>query len=422
MSAVETEALPAPTPPDPRSALRSRPFRLLTVAWACTNMADSVLALILAVWVKDLTGSNGAAGLVFAALLLPALTSPLLGQVADRVSRRRMMVVAYLVGAASLVSLVAVRGPGQVWLVLTVTVVYSGIGFATGAAQSGLVRDLLPDEALAAANGRLTTIDQTFRLVLPVVGAGVYALVGPLPLVGVAAGMFVAAAAVIGRMRLTETPPTPHEDREPFRREVLAGFRHLARTAPLGVLTLALGVAFGAIGVLNAVSFAVIEHGLHLGPEMIGPLSCVQGVTAIVAGLTAPRLIERFGTQRLVAVALAIVAAGIVPALGTQVVPIVVGMAAVGLGVTWAIVGYVTERQLRTPATLQGRTSAATSVLVNVPQLGTTVVTAALVGVVDYRLLVAVVAVGLLTAAGVSLRGVRTSRTPAPVAATTTGR
>ncbi len=93
-----------------------------------TNFADSVLAIILAVWVKDLTGSNGAAGLVFAALGLPALASPFLGQLADRVSRRRMLVATYLVGAVVLLALLLVRGPGQVWLVLLVTVVYSGSG------------------------------------------------------------------------------------------------------------------------------------------------------------------------------------------------------------------------------------------------------------------------------------------------------
>lgn len=392
-----------------KQALRTRPFRLLTVAWGFTNFADSVLAVIFAVWVKDLTGSNGTAGLVFAALGLPALVSPLLGQVADRVSRRRMMIVAYLVGAVSLLSLFAVRGPDQVWLIFVVTVLYSGIGFATAAAQSGLIRDLLPDEALGSANGRLTTIDQTFRLVMPVIGAGVYVAVGPLPLVVSAVVAFVVAAFFVSRIVLVETPPTPQDEREPFLAEITAGFRHLVRTAPLGVLTVALAVAFGAVGVLNAVSFAVIENGLGLGPEMLGPISSVQGVTAIVAGLTAARMIKRIGSQRLVALALGIVTLGILPALGTNLVAIIVGMGAIGLGVTWAIVGFVTERQLKTPSTLQGRTSAATNMLLNVPQLVMTVVAAAVVGAVDYRLLVGVTAAGLAVSMLLSLKGSRAS-------------
>ena len=394
------------TPAAARAALRSRPFRLLTVGWAFTNFADSVLAVILAVWVKDLTGSDGAGGLVFAALGLPALVSPLLGQVADRVSRRRMLVVSYLVGALSLLLLLAVRGPGQVWLVFVVTVVYSGVGFATAAAQSGLLRDMLPDDALAPANGRFTTIDQVFRLLMPVVGAGVYAFSGPVPLVLAAAVAFAVAALVVGRIALAETPPTPAADREPLLAETTAGFRHLVRTPPLGGLTVALVVAFAGVGLLNAVSFAIIE-GLGLAPELLGPISSVQAVTAIVAGLTAARLVARWGASRVVALGLLVLGLGVAPALGTNLVAVMVGLGAVGLGVTWAIVGFVTERQLRTPPGLQGRVSAATNMLLNVPQLALTVVGAALVGAVDYRAMLAVTVVAVVGAAGIALRGRR---------------
>ncbi|MBD8080629.1 MFS transporter [Cellulosimicrobium arenosum] len=405
VGAPATGSAAVPDRTETRAALGARPFRRLTVAWGFTNLADSVLAIILAVWVKELTGSNGAAGLVFAALGLPALAAPLLGQVADRVSRRRMLVVSYLTGAASLLTLLAVRGPDQVWLVLVVTVVYSGVGFATASAQSGLVRDLLPDSALALANGRLTTIDQVFRLLMPVVGAGAYAVAGPVPLVLAASSAFVVAALVMARVAVVETAPTAAQDREPFLAEGTAGFRHLLRTPPLGALTVALVVAFGAIGLLNAVSLAIIEDGLGLPPELLGPVSSVQAATAIVAGLTAARMIGRWGTRRFVAGSFGILALGVVPALGSNLVAVVVGLGAVGLGVTWAVVGYVTERQLRTPAVLQGRVSAATNMLTHVPQLVLTVLGAALVGVVDYRAVLAVTVVGLLVAAALALRG-----------------
>jgi Na+/melibiose symporter-like transporter len=294
-----------------------------------------------------------------------------------------------------------------------VTVVYSGVGFATAAAQAGLVRDMLPDEAIAPANGRLTTIDQVFRLLMPVVGAGAYALAGAWPLVVAASVAFAVAGTVIGRVRLVETPPTPADEREPYLVEMMAGFRHLVRTAPLGVLTLAMLVAFAGVGLLNAVSLAIVENGLGLPPELLGPISSVQALTAIVAGLTASRLIARWGAQRVVALGLLVLAVGVLPATGTSVVAIVLGLGAVGLGATWSIVGFVTERQLRTPATLQGRVSAASLLLVNVPQLVLTVVGAALLGVVDYRVLLVVTVAGILVAAVVSLRGARAAAEPA---------
>jgi hypothetical protein len=56
--------------------------------------------------------------------------------------------------------------------------------------------------------------------------------------------------------------------------------------------------------------------------------------------------------------------------------------------VSWAVVGYVTAIQLRTPAPLQGRVSSAADVLVGVPQTVSIALGAGLVGVVDYRALI----------------------------------
>ncbi len=46
-------------------ALREPRFRRLLVGWSLSNFGDSALYLSLAIWAKDLTGSNAAAGLVF---------------------------------------------------------------------------------------------------------------------------------------------------------------------------------------------------------------------------------------------------------------------------------------------------------------------------------------------------------------------
>jgi len=177
-------------------------------------------------------------------------------------------------------------------------------------------------------------------------------------------------------------------------------------------------VACGAVGLLNASSFAIVDQGLGLGPEMLGPVSSVQGATAIVAGLTAARLVARWGAPRLVTVGLGAVALGVLPALGSSLVGVLLGLGLVGLGMTWAVVGFVTERQRRTPPRLQGRVSAATTMLLNVPQLTLTVVGASLLGLVDYRVLLVVTVLGITAGAALALReAARTHRARPSVAA-----
>src|SRR5690625_6378019 len=71
-----------------KNLLQHRLFRRLLGGWTIGNLADSALYLTLAIWAKDLTDSSAAAGLVFFALGVPILATPLLGMLADRWHRK----------------------------------------------------------------------------------------------------------------------------------------------------------------------------------------------------------------------------------------------------------------------------------------------------------------------------------------------
>jgi MFS family permease len=390
-----------------RAALRVPGFARLALVWTVINVADSILFLMLAVWVKDLTGSDSAAGLVLAALALPALLAPLTGHLADRVSRRRLVTASALVAAVCVLALLGVRGTGHLWLVYVVTVVYATIGYLLTAAQSGLLRDLLPDEHLARANGLLTTLDQGLRLILPVVGAALYATVGIAAVIVTTAVLFAVAAAGMTTVRVTETPPATEPG--PFRGEVTAGFRHLFDTPALGGLTIALAVAIGAAGITNTTNFAAIEIGLNSDPELLAVLAGVQGAGAVAGGLTAGALIARLAERATAALGLALIGLGVATTAGTSLPLVCVGLLACGLGVSWTVVAFVTLRQRLTPPALQGRAAAASNMAINVPQLVATLAASALILVVDYRLMIAFTAVVILGAAG-SVAGRRLSR------------
>ncbi|MEA4945306.1 MAG: MFS transporter [Propionicimonas sp.] len=395
-----------------RAALRTPAFHWLTAGWVLTNVADSLLMLLLAVWVKDLTGSNAAAGITFALFGVPALAAPLLGHVADRVSRRRMLIVSYAIGAVTLLPLFAVRDAGQVWLIYLVTVVYSAMGYATAAAQSGILRDLLPDDALGPANGRFTMIDQALRVIMPVLGAAIYAATGMVPLIVTAMAGFAGAAGALAMLRLVETPPTPADQQQGMITELAAGFRHLARTRPLGVQSITLTVVFGALGLVNAIVFAILD-AFGIPAAMLGPVMVAQGLAGAVGGALAPRIMRRIGRPQTIVLGVVAVVLGHLPLAGSILWLAIVGVGLLGFGITVAIVAFVTERQVRTPATLQGRVSSATNVLFNLPSVVFTAIGAGLLGVVDYRVLV----IGSALAAAACLPMVIRSRqlTPQPV-------
>jgi hypothetical protein len=94
-----------------------------------------------------------------------------------------------------------------------------------------------------------------------------------------------------------------------------------------------------------------------------------------------------------------------------------------GFGVSWFIVGLMTALQVRTPLRLQGRVSSAADVFISTPQTVSIAVGAALIAVVDYRLLVVVESVAvafcaayLLTRPAVVPAEIETESPPAPSA------
>lgn len=379
-------------------ALRVKPFRRLTVAWIFANLADSALYLMLAVWTKDLTGNDAAAATVFIMLGIPALLAPIFGQIADRVSRKRVLVGANLGVAIVVLSLLTVRGTEGIWLIYAVMLIYASIAYLNMAAQTGLVRDLLSDEQLASGNGLLTTLDQALRLISPLIGTALYALWGAGAVVILTAVCFGTAAAILTQVKVKESEPETADERGTYWHEVTAGFRQLARNPILGRLTFIIAVAFGATGLVNVAVFPILEKGLHLPTSALGPLVSIQGIGAVIAGLTAAKVIGAWGEVRVFGLGILILGFGFLPGVVPNVVVFALGLTAIGFGVTWSVVAFVTLRQRLTPARLQARTGAATSIAINLPQTLVTVFAAAIIGVVDFRILVLVTGVVCLLA------------------------
>ena len=375
--------------------LRNRDARLLLSGQALSLFGDRAMYLALGVWVKSLTGSSAAAGLVFFFLGLPLLAAPAAGLVVDRVRRRRLMIVTDLAIAAVLLSLLAVHGRGQVWLIFAVTIAYGASAVVFGSAQSALLTELLPRELLPPANALLQTFSEGMRLVAPLVGAALFAWLGGGSVAVLDAGTFLASAACLSMLRHTDARPAPHEHH--LREQMLAGARHIARTPALRRIVVTVAAALLVVGFAETLIFSVIQLGLHRPPSFLGVLSAMQGVGAIAGAVSAPSIMQRIGDSRLVAGGLALFAVGdsvlVVGSLGF----VLGGMVIAGVGISWAVVGFGSAIQLRTPPDLQGRAYSAADMLLGVPQVFSIAAGAALSTVIDYRVLL--IAMGVATGA-----------------------
>ena len=379
-----------------RAAFRTPGFPRLYAGLSASMVGDSIMLLVLSMWVKTLTGSNAQAGLTFFFMVIPSLFSPLMGVWLDRVRRKPFLVWGNIASAAMVLPLLLVRDAGDVWLIWSVAFLY-GISFVVlPAALNGLLKEMVADEHLVDANAALQTTKEAFRIFGPLLGAAIFAWAGGWLVALVDAASFAAAAAVIATIPLREEAPEPDESH--LRAQIMAGVRHLVADRVLGNVLIGFGLTMLVIGFCEASIYALLD-AFDKPPTYAGVFVTIQGVGAIAGGLSAGPLIRRTGEVAASAIGLAILALTMLGIAAAD--DLVVMLACAGLmGVSLPLltIGYLTLIQRRTPQALMGRVSTAAEVVMSLPSAISLAVGSLLVSLLDYRTIFAIV--GVVTAAG----------------------
>lgn len=380
-----------------RAAFRRPGFPRLFLATTTSMLGDSVMLLVLSMWVKELTGSNAQAGLTFFWMVLPSLVAPLLGGPIDRIRRRSLLVWGNAVSAAVMLPLLLVRDAGDVWIVWTVAVLY-GISFVVlPAALNGLLKEMLPEDLLVEANASMQTVKEGFRLIGPLVGAGIFAVAGGWAVALVDAASFLVAAALIATIAVEE--PAPVREEQDWVASMLAGVRHLLNDGVLRPVMLAFGLMLLTIGFSEASIYAILD-AFGRPVEFAGVLVTIQGVGAVIGGVTSSRVIRRTGETLSIALGMALVACSLaVVALASSLTILLASVVLLGYSLPLMFVAYTTLVQLRTPQAIMGRVSTALEVVLGTPQAISLAVGALLVSMLSYRSIFAIMSVTTAIAA-----------------------
>jgi MFS family permease len=372
-----------------RRLLSYRDFRLLLAAEVTSAFGDWAMFIVLAVWMKTLTGSSWQAGLVFFALALGSLAGPLGGMLADRFKRRPMMIASDLVLAVCVLILLFVHDPSDAWLIYLVAVLYGAVGTVFYPARAALMRVMLPEDLLGDANGILSIARQGLRVLAPAIGVGLYAAFGNNggTIAILDSATFVGSALFLLAIRVREEKPEPPEHH--FLREVTKGMEHVWKTLPLRQITIGTTVALLVAGFTETLIFSVLQ-ALGKSPSWFGFLAPLQGAGSIAGGLTAGMVVKRIDETRTVGIGLGLFGlCGVLLAVPSLAV-VAAAFTVAGVGIVWLIVGFTTALQTKTPLAIQGRVSAAADISLSVAQAVSIATGAALSTTVDYRILLLV--------------------------------
>lgn len=381
--------------------LRDRNAGLCLTAVVVSGFGTSALWLVAGVWVKDLTGSDGLAALCMLAMWAPTLAGPLLGTLADRVRRRPLLIGTSPVMAALLLTLCAVDSPRGLWLLYAVLLVYGAAGVVNDAAESALIATAVDRSLLGDFNGLRMTAGEGVKLLAPPAGAGLYAACGGAGVAVLDAVTFLLATVVYALLRVREERPAP--PRGGRRKETAEGARHLRAHPLLRPLVAAGAATMLCAGLSGALLYAVVEDLGH-SPAYAGVLYAVQGAGSVVVGLLSGPALRRFGARRFAAYGIAVLSVAVVLRAVPH-DPLAWGSsAAIGAGLPAVLIATLTAVQQETPPAMLGRVTATANTLVFAPNVLGLAAGAALVELLDHRLLLAVLGAALAAVAAALLQ------------------
>jgi MFS family permease len=284
-----------------------RSFRWLLSATVVNNVGDGVALTAGPLLVASQTHDPFLVSMALLSEYLPALLFGVpSGVAADRFDRKRTVVVVNI-GRAFVLSVLVVTivsGAVSIALVLATLFVLGTAETFADSASSTLLPGLVAREDLGIANARMQgAFLLTNQLLLPPVGAFLFAVGPAIPFAANAAGFALGAVLV---SRVVTDVREAHADRPGVRAEMLEGIRWLVAHPPMRTLALTIvtfNVTFGA-----AWSVLVLYAGERLGMNAVGfgLLTSAVAVGGLIGGVSYGRLERRFSLADMMRVGLLI--------------------------------------------------------------------------------------------------------------------
>lgn len=339
-----------------------RPFHALAGSNLAAQSAEQLsLAAVPLVAVLALGAGPGEIGTLAALQSLPFLLLSIpLGVVADRMSRRRLMLWAEGLRAGSLLGLLAMVLSGELSIAGLAALGFLGavgtVGFSVAA--PALVPALVPREHLAQANGRLELARSAAFAAGPALAGALVAWAGASAAFVLAAVLSASAVALL--WRLTEPPRARAAARHPLL-EIKDGAQFVWRQAYLQPMLLT-GVAWNVSWfVLQAAYVPYAVRVLGLSAQAVGLTLGAYGAGMVAGALLAARVVAAMPFGRAIQLGPAVSVLAAATMVSTLYLPS--GWLAAGAfflfgagPIVWTIT-TTTLRQSITPGAMLGRVS-----------------------------------------------------------------
>ena len=284
-------------------SLAHRHWGVLWLAGHLWHMAFWMDLIVLGWLVLELTDSPLLVALVGTFRLIPlGVLGPIAGSLGDRMSKKRLLLLAQSVNLTATVGFTALLflGEERVWLVYTAAMLTGTAWAIDFPVRRAFIRDLLPDDSIVNAMAIDAASLTGMQMVGRAVGGGILALADP-----TAAYAFLSVSYVVGFLALLRVPDAS-AGRAPARtggspliavaKDLAAGLAYVLRNPVLRnvfLVTVAINLFIAPYLQITPV-FARDVFGV--GPALLGILSGMDGFGALIGTMVVASMV---GLKRL---------------------------------------------------------------------------------------------------------------------------
>lgn len=261
-----------------------------------SNFGTSITLFALPLLVFRLTGSAVSLGIAFAMFNVPHLFFGLLiGAWADRLDRRRLMIVVDLLSAAVVVAvpLASIAGVLSIWWIFAAAFMLATLGIFFQAAQFAAIPSLVERDQLVTANGRIQASFSAATVVGPLAAGALVAFIPIESLLFVDALTFVISAIALSLIARPFNAPR-ETARTSIHADVVEGLRYVLRHPVLRNIS-------AMMALINLVSVTVYAQLVLFAKQRfaasdseIGLLFAADGAGVVLLSLAAGPLRSRF--------------------------------------------------------------------------------------------------------------------------------
>lgn len=275
----------------------NRRFRQLWLGQVVSQLGDWFNTIALYTIILNLTGSGRDIGLLLVARFLPSfIFGSLSGVVADRFSRRSIMIVSDLLRALVVLGFLFVRRADQLWIIYTLTVLQLGLSTFFEPAKTAVIPSIVSDRELVAANA-ISSVTWSVMLTLGAfVGGMVTGWFGSDVAFILDALTYLLSAALIASVRFPKRTPRAKSKRSISRvlgiTETLEGVRYVKQRPRVLALLLvkpAWGLGGGILTLLAVFGEKIFPVG-NSAATGIGVLFAARGIGTAVGPIVARRI------------------------------------------------------------------------------------------------------------------------------------